>query len=62
MEDGKVIIINRGIDLCYSPDDGGWYFLKYGNVDTGVADLTSGIYASKGRAMTAFRHSCITWE
>jgi hypothetical protein len=40
--------LDKHVDLCYSEDDGGWYFQRYPQQDC------SPLYSTVGEAYTAF--------
>jgi hypothetical protein len=56
-------ILDKGVDLCYSPDDGGFYLQKYA---CGLDHLTSQIFATRELALQAYRNgkgiAAIKWE
>ena len=50
-------------DICYSPDDGGWYVNQYGSDDGGeLWDRISILYPSKHDAKRALSSGTIEWE
>ena len=50
-------MINKHLELTYSPDDGGWYF-----TDCLKNDQTSMTYETEAAAMAAYRTNSITWD
>ena len=43
-------------ELCYSPDDGGWYWLQF------KPDNTSKVYVSKNDAIADMKSGNVQWE
>lgn len=50
-----VTILDRHTDLCYSPDDEGWYLQDY--VSGKGGDRTSQLFNTKEQAIYHWRHS-----
>jgi hypothetical protein len=55
-----VWIVTKQIDLIHSPDEGGFYFMKYGYT-TGGKDLISQLYGSVADARKAYDNGAISW-
>ena len=50
-------IVDKVLELTYSPDDGGWYFTNLKK-----DERTSITYETMSAAMAAYRASSIAWE
>jgi len=44
-------------DICYSPDDGGWYATRYTD-----GAVSSSLYGAVGDCDAALRRSAVEWE
>ena len=49
--------VSTSLDLCYSRDDGGWYFQDYAH-----DQRTSRVYPPKAEAVAAYRTDTIEWD
>jgi hypothetical protein len=52
--------ISDSLDLCYSPDDGGFYFQDYSPPSNG--EKTSQIFPTQEEAIAAYRANALIWE
>ena len=56
---GTPIIIDRHTDVCFSPDDNGWYLTRWR--DDG-SDAVSQIFPTEGEARDAYEDDEVQWE
>lgn len=56
----NVWIMDKDIDLTYSPDDSGWYFQLYNQPDHKCR--TSKLFKTKQEALKEYQDKTIAWE
>ena len=56
---GEITIVDANIDLQYSIDDGGWYYLDYSEKNGFRVSVT---YETKKIALEHYRNGQIEWE
>lgn len=60
MADRNLLILDRDIDLIYSPDEGIWYLQWYG--EPRDVDDISVSYPSREKALEAYQNGKIKWQ
>ena len=59
-----VEILDQQTELCYSPDDGGWYLMQTKRADDGtiINRASKAIFPRKQQAKDAYLYNTVVWE